>query len=248
MDSICVFSAYILIRAQDRTENALLSLTNNNGETLLHYAAAGCCIEVIEYLLSQGLNVNAANSNGWTPLMCALTPINLNAVKEIIPKTVAKAIQSAYYLLSHGADPRILTNEGLHALAISLDVTGEAEELAKDLLLRGADPGARAPLLGTVDEFVLWGMPWGYRLQDMMANPSARGIDIRHNMTPLHWAAERGAVGVIMALLAKGVDISSVEVDGAFPARMAAESMNLKGQAGVADNIINLLVIAGGRF
>ena len=58
----------------------------------------------------------------------------------------------------------------------------------------------------------------------------------------------RSAVGVIRALLANGVDVSSMDVDGAFPARMAAESMNLEGQAGVADNFINLLVGAGGEF
>ncbi|KFY89524.1 hypothetical protein V498_06415, partial [Pseudogymnoascus sp. VKM F-4517 (FW-2822)] len=92
--------------------DALLRLTNNNGETLLHYAAAGC-------------DVNATNSNGWTPLMCALTPINSNAVEEISPKTVSEATRSAYYLLSRGADPSTVTNEGwtpLHVLALYLDV------------------------------------------------------------------------------------------------------------------------------
>ncbi|KFY67363.1 hypothetical protein V496_01633 [Pseudogymnoascus sp. VKM F-4515 (FW-2607)] len=228
--------------------DALLRLTNNNGETLLHYAAAGCGIEVIEYLLSQGLDVNATNSNGWTPLMCALTPINSNAVEEISPKTVSEATRSAYYLLSRGADPSTVTNEGwtpLHALALYLDVAGKAEGFAKDLISRGADPEARAPLLGTIGPYVSWGMPWGYRLRDMMANPSAWEMAIRHDMTPLHWAAERGAVGVIKALLAKGVDVSSMDVDGALPARMAVESKIMKTQASAANNIINLLVGAG---
>jgi hypothetical protein len=34
---------------------------------------------------------------------------------------------------------------------------------------------------------------------------------------------ERGTVGVIRVLLANGVDASSIDVDGAFLARMAAE-------------------------
>lgn len=81
-----------------------------------------------------------------------------------------------------------------------------------------------------------------------MANPSAWEMAIRHDMTPLHWAAERGAVGVIKALLAKGVDVSSMDVDGALPARMAVESKIMKTQASAADNIINLLVGAGVRI
>ena len=68
--------------------DALLRLTNDNGETLLHYAASGCSIEVIEYLLSQGLDVNATNSNGWTPLMYALTPINRDAIGHINTKSI----------------------------------------------------------------------------------------------------------------------------------------------------------------
>lgn len=63
-----------------------------------------------------------------------------------------------------------------------------------------------------------------------------------------HVEYERGTVGVIRALLTNGVDVSSMDVDGALPARMAARSMNLEGQAGVADNITSLLVGAGGEF
>lgn len=82
-----------------------MQLTNHNGETLLHFAAAGCCIEVMEFLIVQGLDINAKNSNGWTPLMCALIPIDRNPCIAI--KSPAKAMQAAQYLLSHGADAGI---------------------------------------------------------------------------------------------------------------------------------------------
>lgn len=81
------------------TQYESLLQTNNHGESLLHYAAAGGNIEVLQYLLELdvnaskfpegsegisaaamrqireqgGLQVNAASSNGWTPFLCALS-------------------------------------------------------------------------------------------------------------------------------------------------------------------------------
>jgi ankyrin repeat protein len=227
---------------------SLLRLANNNGETLLHYAAAGCRIEVMEYLISEGLDVNSTNSNGWTPLMCALTPISRNAVWQTEVKTLGEAMRAAYYLISHGANPNAMTNEGwtpLHVLALHFDETGKAEELAKDFILRGIDAEAPAPLLGLPNQVysnpMRSGVPWGYRLRDKMADTSARNI-IRHGLMPVHWAAERGAVGVIKALLANGVNVSITDTSGVSPARIAAESIFLKMRTGTASNIIILLV------
>ncbi|KFY96880.1 hypothetical protein V498_02391 [Pseudogymnoascus sp. VKM F-4517 (FW-2822)] len=232
----------------------LLRLTNNNEETLLHFAAAGCRTEVMEYLLYQGLDVNATNSNGWTPLMCALTPIDRSTCWTTNVKTLAEAIESAHLLLSYGADPNIVTDEGwtpLHVLALYLDVAGKAEEFAKDLIARGADPEARAPLPATVGPYVSWGMPWGYRLRGVMADPPAKKWIVRSNMMPLQWAAERGAVGVTKALLSSGVDVpamdvdgASVDVDGTPPAEMAAKSKFLEGKPDLVKDIINLLIDA----
>ncbi|KAL5344787.1 hypothetical protein ACLOAV_010184 [Pseudogymnoascus australis] len=234
-------------------QDNLLRSTNNNGETLLHFAAAGCCTEVMEYLLSKGLDVNATNSNGWTPLMCALTPIDCWTTNI---KTLANAIQSAHLLLSHGADPNIVTDEGwtpLHVLALYLDVAGKAEEFAKDLISRGADPEARALLLSPPSSvlrsyYVRRSMPWGYRLRGVMADPPVKKLIVRSNMMPLHWAAERGAVGVIKALLSSGVDVSAMDVDGTSPARMAAESKFLEGKPDLVKDIINLLIDARAGF
>lgn len=56
----------------------VLSSTNNHGESLLHYAAAGGKVGILRFLLEESpqanLDVNRANSNGWTPVICALAP------------------------------------------------------------------------------------------------------------------------------------------------------------------------------
>jgi ankyrin repeat protein len=232
--------------------NTLLRLANNNGETLLHYAAAGCHLDVMEYLISQGLDINATSSNSWTPLMCALAPISRNAVWQTEVKTLGEAIRAAYLLISHGANPNIMTNEDwtpLHVLALYLDETGKAEELAKDLISGGIDTEASAPLLSLPTMLSFDPMPstvpWGYRLRDKMADTSARKEVIRHGLMPIHWAAERGAVGVIRALVANGANVSITDMSGAYPARIAAESIFLKMRTGTADNIVNILVGAG---
>ncbi|KAH6608263.1 ankyrin repeat [Trichoderma cornu-damae] len=237
----------------DLGHDALLRLTNKNGETLLHYAAAGCRVEVMEFLLARGLDVNAKNSNGWTPLMCALVPVCSDSFTAA--NSPAEAMRAAQCLLSHGADASIVTEEGwtpLHGLALHCDddVMGRAADLAKDLISRGVDPEARAPLLspGAREAVPSLSLPWGYRLRDAMANPATQKTIVRPGLTPLYWAAERGAVGVVRALLAHGVDVSSTGVDGISPTRMAAESKFLKKRPELVDDLIGLLLAAGAGF
>lgn len=241
--------------SRDEDENTLLALKNTNQETLLHYAAAGCRVDIMEYLILRGLDVNAKNSNGWTPLMCALTPTSnspLTYGKVNAINTPAEATHAALLLLSHGADPSITTDEGwttLHALALhcDLDVRGKVAELATQLIARGVDPAARAPLLtprATSDPKQL-GMPWGHRLREAMMSPYARRMVMQPNLTPLHWSAQRGAVGVVKALLAAGVDTVVTDSSGVSAVGMAHDSKALAMRAEAADAIVYVLLGAG---
>ncbi|OTA08323.1 hypothetical protein A9Z42_0092800 [Trichoderma parareesei] len=237
----------------DQGQDALLRLTNNHGETLLHFAAAGCRVETMDFLISQGLDVNARSSNGWTPLMCALVPIESRFGRVT---SMGEAIRAARILLSHGADTGIVTDEGwtpLHALSLHRD--GDVREtmagFARDLLLRGVNPESCARMLSPDKRTVVpsLGLPWGgHHLRDAMANPSAQRLELLPAMTPLYWAAIRGAVGVVRALVAHGVDVSSMDEDGISPTRMAAESKFLERQSELVEAIIELLLAAGAGF
>jgi ankyrin repeat protein len=164
----------------DRDFDMLLRLTNHYRETLLHYAAAGCRTEVIEFLVAQGLDVNAKNSNGWTPILCALTAINRKPFSGV--KSPTEAMQAAQYLLSHGTDASIATDEGwtpLYVLALhcdqsDIDVSGKVADDTRDLISRGANPEARARLLSPdATTFIFpFSLPWGYRLRKAMADSS----------------------------------------------------------------------------
>ncbi|KAL7911918.1 ankyrin repeat protein [Trichoderma velutinum] len=236
----------------DQSQESLLQLTNNHGETMLHFAAAGCHIEVMEFLIAHGLNVNAINSNGWTPLMCALIPIDRRNWRT---KSPAEAIQAAQFLLSHGADASTVTEEGLtplHVLSLhrDKDVNGKVADFAKQLISCGINPEARARLLSpdsrTIASFLRF--PWGSRVRHAIAHPPTHNMIPQPALAPLYWAAERGAVGVIKALLAHGVDFSSMDDEGISAARMAAESKFLVRQPELVDTIIGLLLAAGGGF
>ncbi|KAK4085236.1 uncharacterized protein Triagg1_226 [Trichoderma aggressivum f. europaeum] len=246
-----LFSLY-LSSCPDQSQESLLRLTNHHGETMLHFAAAGCHIEVMEFLIAQGLDVNAINSNGWTPLMCALIPIQHRYYRF---KSPVEAIKAAQFLLSHGADASTVTEEGLtplHVLSLHQDndVNGKMADFTKQLLSCGIDPEARARLLNPSSRTIapILGFPWGYRARGVMADPRLHNMFIQPALTPLYWAAERGAVGVIKALLAHGVDVSSMDDQGITAARMAAKSKFLESQPKLVDTIIELLLAAGAGY
>ncbi|KAG9250847.1 ankyrin repeat protein [Emericellopsis atlantica] len=235
-----------------RDESTLMALTNEHKETLLHYAAAGCCVEIMEYLISRGLDINAKSTQGWTPLMCALTPSSMPPYNRgaVTVTTASQATQAAQCLLSYGADPLVVTAEGwtpLHALALHCDLdlrlhVGKVCELTAQLIARGVNPEARAPLLTylrTSDDQL--GMPWGHRVSDTMMNASPRSWIIQPSLTPLHWAAQRGATGVVRALVAAGADISLTDGSGVSALEMARDSKALAVRTEAADVIVGLL-------
>ena len=57
------------------------SLKDNDGWSLLHCAARGGSVEIIEKLLSLGLDLDSRNSNGSTPLSVATAEGKAKAVK-----------------------------------------------------------------------------------------------------------------------------------------------------------------------
>lgn len=243
-------------------QDAVQGMKNHYGESLLHFAAAGCKVDILEFLLSRGLDVNHRNSNGWSPLMCALAPTHRDSFKDTRLKKASDAIRAARLLLSHGADPLVTTDESwtpLHCLALhhGHDKEGEAAQLASDFISRGADIEARAPLL--VDEggsasLASFGIPWGYRVQAAMdgaaadERPPRRRQVVKPGLTPLYWAAEHGAVGVVKALLKHGAELSPTDPADITPARTAAESKLLERLPDLVEEIIKLLVSAGGGY
>ncbi|CAF3491980.1 unnamed protein product [Fusarium graminearum] len=166
--SLNMLQLYLSSCPSEQTSQASRS-KNNFGETLLHYAAAGAKRDIIEFLLSQGLDVNGINTNGWTPLHCALTPARQGSQLNGFSKSTSEALEIAKILLLHGADPRAVTAEGwtpLHCLSLFASKKKENTELGQfvdNMIHRGVDIHARATFLfwnelGNVEPSIITGV------------------------------------------------------------------------------------------
>jgi ankyrin repeat protein len=102
------------------------------GRQILHYAAAGGKLDIVELLLDRGLDVNTVSRDGWTPLVCALTPMR--------GKTTDEAILVAGVLILRGASANARTAEGWSPFHCRPDRSsdGDAAQLARELVARGA--------------------------------------------------------------------------------------------------------------
>jgi ankyrin repeat protein len=76
---------------------ANLMSKNEGNVTLLHFAAMAGATKSIKWLLDQGLDINAIDCTGGTPLFDAITKPSLEGVK---------------ILVEHGADLHIKNNKG----------------------------------------------------------------------------------------------------------------------------------------
>jgi len=190
-------------------------LENNFGESLLHYAAAAGNQDMVEFLVDRGLDVNKVNSNGWTPLMCALTSERRVNWRQTMPRLVA-------YLLWRGADADVATDEGwtpLHALITQTgplyDVGIEHEggewavPLVRGLIKYGAPLDTEASFIRNAD-ILSWEISgvWGHRVVKFLAGRakfqngntvSLPGLDT----TPLMWAMRCNAMAVFDELMAR---------------------------------------------
>ncbi|KAF9877163.1 hypothetical protein CkaCkLH20_05429 [Colletotrichum karsti] len=213
-----------------RAENpaSALQSTNNHGETLLHYAAAGGRYDTMEMLITRGLDVNAVSENGWTPIICSLAPVitgryHRGSQPNGRRKPEIDAVKSAKLLLYNGAETNVVTAEGwtvLHVIGSYLDSGVESlpdgpendnysiASIAYGVLIPGhyALPpinsparvfdGTRLPRISNeVRDFLYGSEPWGFRVARTLSLCAETEADVvKEGVTPLHWAAERGAV------------------------------------------------------
>lgn len=257
-----ILQLYLSACPSEDDRNALIRSTNHHGEGILHFAAAGCKLDILQYLFSHAgmeANINDANSNGWTPLMCALAQTSRPTFGSI-SKRLSQVMPVARLLLAHGADSLVATTEGwtpLHCLALYLgnDISDETMQLIDNLISAGADVNARAlfpveapPPPGRSRSYCRTVFGWGHQVEEVIKDPAEEGMMIRYGLTPLHFAATHGALGVAEALLRHGANPSAEDSSEASPARTAGESTRLKNHIETQDKIITLLMDAGGSY
>ncbi|KIL93056.1 hypothetical protein FAVG1_04237 [Fusarium avenaceum] len=237
--------------------NALI-MRNCDGETALHFASAGGQIDTITYLLSDnvGLDVNETASMGWSPLLRSLAPM--------VPSlATTRKIEAAQLLLAHGANPSTSTQDGwtpLHCLAMNPS-NGNAEtidgisQLIETLLSSGICINSRAsfafdnpPNRSVRKQRVQNGIDYGCLESQYIESLIEWGKEIRSDLTPLHIAAEFGAVDVVVALLKHRANPAAEDFKGNSPARLAGDSNKYSSSSEARGIVITMLIEAGGSY
>jgi ankyrin repeat protein len=227
------------VRAIVQKSPAMVASADESGFTPLHIAATAGRVDIIEFLLQCGADIEARTSGGQTPLF------------QTVPLASAEAFD---YLLRKGARLGARDNSGRSILQFALswqrpamadlilargfviEVDGPA---AQDMLEEAANAGL-ATVVGTLlsrnipvsvaprhGTTLLHSAARGglaeFAARLLKAGASVDGRD-QHGLTPLHLAAFYGRDGVVDLLLASGADASARVNDGRTALHLAEDA------------------------
>ncbi len=206
-----------------------------DGSSALMLAANSGNVEIVKLLIERGANLNAAEKKrNQTALMWAAAEGHSEVVRLLIER---------------GADAKAISNTGYSALAFAVNKNDAAS--VKALLAAGASPNFTLP-----DGSSLLIAAAAFRSNEaaialVEGSADVKAADRRGN-TPLHTAAQNGAIELVKRLLAAGADPNArnLKVPGAIgpgafrapageisPLHVAARANQLE--------IMKLLVAAG---
>ncbi|XP_077645973.1 protein phosphatase 1 regulatory subunit 12C [Lonchura striata] len=190
--------ARAMVMAPEGGGRALLGGANADGVSALHQACIDENMEVVQFLVESGADVNQADNEGWTPLHVA---------------AACGCRHIAQYLLEHGADAAALTCDLELPLEVAEDEALE-ELLRAELRSRGVDvaDAKRAEEQRLLRDTRLW-----------LASGRARDRPLAGaGASALHVAAAKGYIEVMRLLLAAGCDPDVRDEDGWTPLHAAA--------------------------
>jgi ankyrin repeat protein len=182
-------------------------------QTLLTIAVGKGNIEIIEYLLSCGADINAVN--GWkeTPLVFAISMCNN-------PNFRGGRLKVVEYLLKHGANASTPDPKGKFPLELAIEL--EDSNLLSYLLEHGADvnviPNGRSPL---------WLAILSGKL-DLVSCLLEHGANTKFAVgtfreTPVHLAVSLDREDLLSCLMAHGADINATDKYGSTPLASALD-------------------------
>ena len=154
----------------------------------LHLAASSGLIEMIKYLLDEGLDIDIKNIKGCTPLMEAVHSHNFDAVK---------------LLVDQGANIDATDESGLTALFYATGIGITNHIYIEYLISKGTDIKIRSKNDSTLLHFAA-----KYNNQELVKYCISKGFDVNaqdaEGTTPLHLAASTNSFASIKLLIENG--------------------------------------------
>ncbi|KAG8084649.1 hypothetical protein GUJ93_ZPchr0010g10693 [Zizania palustris] len=190
-----------------------------NKRTALHFAAREGRTDACDFLITQlGLPIDPKDDDGETPLIHA---------------TRQGHLQTASYLLQHGADPSVASSLGATALHHAAGIGNT--DLMKLIISNGVDVESESDA-GTP---LIWAAGHGQQeaVKLLLQHNAKTSTETDDGITPLLSAVAAGSLPCLEDLIQAGAN-PNIRAGGATPLHIAADSGNVE--------VINCLLKAGG--
>ena len=216
---------------------------DDEGMSLLHWAAVGGHVTTMRLLIRRGCAVDSVDGRGLTPLHCAAAMGQTKAVRELISKGASKSVvagdygtplnqaagqghvETAVAMLEEGCPLDVVSSVGatvLHAAA-----EGGNVDLVRELAGRGCNVNA-VKANGCTPLHSAAGCGRTEAVCELIKLGAARSVVAGYCGTPLHHAALNGHVETAVAMLEEGCSLDVVNSVGSTVLHFAAEGGNVE--------------------
>tara|TARA_B100001248_G_scaffold262669_1_gene260660 strand:- start:62012 stop:63190 length:1179 start_codon:yes stop_codon:yes gene_type:complete len=184
---------------------------DESNQTLLHMAAYSCYVELVQFLLEQGANVNAENKWGVRPLTYAAQHYDEEG----------EALVDC--LLAAGANPNAKEKDGTALMHTILTDEKLTKSFLNFLVSKGFDLEIRDNDGWTPLHYAVNSGSRGYVKVLLSAGACIDAHD-NEGRTPLHYAASNGVLDIAKLLRKRGASLEAKDEKGKTPLMLAEEA------------------------
>ncbi|XP_067833241.1 transient receptor potential cation channel subfamily A member 1-like [Heptranchias perlo] len=219
-----------LMLSKYKGENDILHILDDIKQTPLHKAATYDCLELVEYLIEQGADMNMIDCESRTPLLWATSRGAWNTVKILVTRganvKIKNSVQCNFLHIT------VLQPKGLMNLSEEILQSEKIQELLNDKDIDGCTPlhyVCRQGLTGSVDK--------------MLALKASLHLKTMDKKSSLHFAAGYGRLNTCRLLLQNINEtklLNEGDEKGMTPLLLAAQNGHTK--------VVQLLLRKGALF
>lgn len=199
-----------------------LNVVDNKGNGLLTVAVySRCDVEILDYLLEKGLDINARNHNLMTPLCCLIS--NCYDSEALNMRTLT-------WLIENGANIEAQDEFGLTPMLHA--VLQENSSVLELFLNSGADHAALRKNVLVADRWGDTAMDFAKRRRDNYEDWAYSNV-LNNNLDPMTWSAAFKAMLIGIVTLRRGLTAERLELEWGESWDECIE--NKKEEGGVSD-------------